>query len=298
MGKQTVGKQTVKDNFSLSDALRVPADGDAQSVREHLQRVHPREKPYAPGDEQQTIEHMHDCSAELTELQERFFAMAVTGGNKKVLVVLQGTDTSGKGGVIEHVMGLINPVGLQHHSFKAPTKEELEHDFLWRVRKALPAAGNIGIFDRSHYEDVLIVRVHDLVPEDVWSKRYDEINDFESELADDDTVIVKCFLNLSYDEQRERLLARLDNPRKRWKFNVGDVKERGYWADYQAAYLEALTKCSTDAAPWYSIPADRKWYRNWAVSRILLETFRDIDPQYPETDLDVPALKKQLAPPN
>lgn len=293
-----MSKKKVKDNFSLSDALRVPTSGDEASVREHLRAVHPRAKPYAPGDKHETVGHMRGRAPELTELQERFSAMAAVGGNRKVLVVLQGMDTSGKGGVIEHVMGLVNPNGLQQHSFKSPTKEELEHDFLWRVRKELPAPGRIGIFDRSHYEDVLIVRVHDLVDADVWSKRYDQINDFEQELVDDGTIIVKCFLNVSYDEQRDRLLARLDDPTKHWKFNVGDVKERGYWADYQIAYLDALAKCSTDAAPWYSIPADRKWYRNWAVSRILLETFRGIDPHYPKTELDIPALKKQLAPPN
>ncbi len=293
-----MGKKKVKDNFSLRDALRVPTDGDTQEVREHLQQVHSRATPHAPGDKQETIDRMRGSGAELTELQERFFAMAAVGGNKKILVVLQGMDTSGKGGVIEQVMGLVNPNGLQQHSFKAPTKEELEHDFLWRVRKELPAPGKIGIFDRSHYEDVLIVRVHNLVDADVWSRRYDQINDFEQELVDDDTIIVKCFLNVSHEEQRERLLARLDDPNKHWKFNEGDVNERGYWADYQVAYLEALTKCSTDAAPWYAIPADRKWYRNWAVSRILLETLRDIDPQYPQTDLDIPALTKQLAPPN
>ncbi|PRZ43706.1 PPK2 family polyphosphate:nucleotide phosphotransferase [Antricoccus suffuscus] len=293
-----MGKKKVKDNFSLSAALRVPTDGDAEAVREHLQQVHSRATPYAPGNKHETVERMQGRGPELTELQERFFAMAAVGGNKKILVVLQGMDTSGKGGVIEHVMGLVNPNGLQQHSFKSPTKEELEHDFLWRVRKVLPIAGKIGIFDRSHYEDVLIVRVHDLVAADEWSQRYDQINDFEQELVDDDTIVVKCFLNVSYDEQRERLLARLDDPTKHWKFNEGDVKERGYWADYQVAYLEALTKCSTDAAPWYSIPADRKWYRNWAVSRLLLETLRDIDPQYPKTDLDIPTLKKQLMPPN
>jgi len=286
------------DDFSLRAVLEVPTSGDAERVRRHLRAVHPRATPHAPGGKRTTVKRMQSRAKELTNLQERLFASATAGGRRSMLMVLQGMDTAGKGGVTEHVMGLVNPAGLDHHAFKAPTSEELEHDFLWRVRKVLPAPGHIGIFDRSHYEDVLIARVHNLVPKEEWSARYDVINRFEQELVDNGTILVKCFLNVSYDEQRERLLARLDDPTKHWKFNTGDIEERGHWADYQAAYADVLTKCSTAAAPWYSVPADRKWYRNWAVSRLLLETLRGIDPHYPKVELDVPALKKRLAPPN
>jgi PPK2 family polyphosphate:nucleotide phosphotransferase len=215
-----------------------------------------------------------------------------------VLVILQGMDTSGKGGVIEHVIGLVNPQGVHIHSFKRPSAEELRHHFLWRVRRALPEPGMIGIFDRSQYEDVLVVRVHRLATPEVVEKRYGEIARFEAGLADQGYGLVKCFLHISYDEQRERLLARLADPDKYWKFNEGDLAERRRWADYQEAYRIALERCSTPRAPWYAVPADRKWYRNWAIGRLLLETVRELDPQFPRPDLDVKALTKALAPPN
>jgi PPK2 family polyphosphate:nucleotide phosphotransferase len=215
-----------------------------------------------------------------------------------VLLVLQGMDTSGKGGVVEHVIGLVNPQGAHIASFKKPTPEELRHHFLWRVRRALPPSGTIGIFDRSHYEDVLVVRVHELLPAEVVERRYAEINRFEAQLVADGVAVVKCFLNVSYDEQRERLLARLDDPSKHWKFNEGDLAERARWAEYQEAYRLVLERCSTPEAPWYAVPADRKWYRNWAVAQLLHETLAELDPRYPTPELDLPALKKRLAPPN
>jgi len=224
-------------------------------------------------------------SAELAELQERLSAE----GTRAVVLLLQGMDTCGKDGTVKHVVGQLNPAGLRVTSFKQPTPAELKHHFLWRIRRSLPGPGYLGIFNRSQYEDVLIVRVHDLAP---WEQRYAEINRFEAKAG---VTWIKCMLHISRDEQRERLLARLHDPTKIWKFNEGDLAERARWDDYQAAYQDALARCDTDAAPWYVIPADRKWYRNWAIQQLLLETLRELDPQYPKReDLDVPALEKQL----
>jgi PPK2 family polyphosphate:nucleotide phosphotransferase len=232
----------------------------------------------------------------LVDLQERLFASGRgAGANNSVLLVLQGMDTSGKGGVIEHVTGLVNPQGLHIVTFRQPTAEERQHDFLWRIRRQLPEPGQIGVFDRSHYEDVLIVRVHELAPRSTWAARYDSINNFEADLAERGVTVVKCFLHISPEEQRRRLLARLDDPTKHWKYNPSDVDERGYWAHYAAAYDEALTRCSTDSAPWYVIPADHKWYRDLAVSHLLLEHLQDIAPSYPGADFDVAVEKSRLA---
>jgi len=274
---------------SLRDALRVPP-GDPVD----LAALDSRATPGAPGGKKKTATAIAADGAELARLQEALYASAA----RRVLVVLQGMDTSGKGGVIEHVIGLVNPQGVHIHSFKKPTAEELRHHFLWRVRRALPEPGMIGIFDRSHYEDVLVVRVHRLATPEVVEKRYGEIARFEAGLADQSYALVKCFLHISYDEQRERLLARLADPDKHWKFNEGDLAERRRWADYQEAYRIALERCSTPSAPWYAVPADRKWYRNWAIGRLLLETVRELDPRFPRPDLDVTALTKALAPPN
>jgi PPK2 family polyphosphate:nucleotide phosphotransferase len=274
---------------SLRDALRVPP-GDQVD----LAALDSRATPLAPGGKSKTATAMAADGAELARLQEALYASAA----RRVLVVLQGMDTSGKGGVIEHVIGLVNPQGVHIHSFKKPTAQELRHHFLWRVRRALPEPGMIGIFDRSHYEDVLVVRVHRLATPEVVEKRYGEIARFEAGLADQGYALVKCFLHISYDEQRERLLARLADPDKHWKFNEGDLAERRRWAEYQHAYGIALERCSTPSAPWYAVPADRKWYRNWAIGRLLLETVRELDPQFPRPDLDVKALTEALAPPN
>jgi PPK2 family polyphosphate:nucleotide phosphotransferase len=226
-----------------------------------------------------------DDAAELAQLQERLFAE----DQRAVVLLLQGMDTCGKDGTVKHVVGQVNPAGLRIVSFKEPTDEELGHHFLWRIRRALPEAGHIGIFNRSQYEDVLVVRVHDLAP---WEGRYEEIERFEAKAG---VTWIKCMLHISREESRERQLARLADPAKRWKFNVGDLAERELWDDYAAAYQDALARCDSDAAPWYVVPADRKWYRNWAVQQLLLETLRDLDPQYPaREDLDVPALEEQL----
>ncbi len=200
---------------------------------------------------------------------------------RAVLLVLQGMDTAGKDGTIRTVMTGINPQSCQIVPFKQPSHTELDHDFLWRIHHAVPRRGNIGIFNRSHYEDVLVVRVHNLVSKAEWQGRYDRINDFEQLLGEGGITVVKCFLHISKDEQKERLQARLDNPEKRWKFSKADISERKLWDDYQRAYEDALTNCNTKHAPWHIIPSDRKWYRNMTVSGILLETLQQLDPQFP-----------------
>ncbi|MGK5533912.1 PPK2 family polyphosphate kinase [Streptomyces sp. URMC 129] len=231
---------------------------------------------------------------ELAALQERLYAAATGGDRRRLLLVLQGMDTSGKGGTVKRVVAHFNPAGCRIRAFKAPTAEERAQHFLWRVTRALPKAGEVGIFDRSHYEDVLVPRVHGLVPEPVWTRRYEEINAWERALADDGVTFVKVFLHIGHGEQRERLLARLDKPHKHWKFDSGDIAERERWPDYQRAYAAALERCSTDAAPWYVVAADRKWYRDWAVSRLLLEHLRALDPRYPVGDFDVAAVRERL----
>jgi len=229
----------------------------------------------------------HDKKSAKRQLKENALTLADLGyrlyaENKRcLLLVLQGMDTAGKDGVIRHVMRGLNPQSCQVHSFKRPSEEELDHDFLWRIHKAVPRRGNIGIFNRSQYEDVLVVRVHNLVPKQVWQRRYQLINEFEQLLTDGDMVIVKCFLHISNDKQRERLQARLDDPNKRWKFRHGDLDERELWDDYQRAYEAALNRCNTEHAPWHIIPSDRKWYRNLTVSNLLLKTMQEMDPQYP-----------------
>jgi PPK2 family polyphosphate:nucleotide phosphotransferase len=223
-------------------------------------------------------------------LQERLFAEH----KRSVLVVLQAMDTGGKDGTITHVMSHLNPEGVVITTFKAPTPEEKRHGFLWRIRRALPEPGVIGIFNRSQYEDVLIARVHALADEKVIESRYGLINQFEKELVRSGTKIIKFCLHISYDEQRRRLLDRLNDPDKHWKFHENDINERAYWDDYQSAYGIAITRCSTQWAPWYVIPANDKDYRNWAVSKIVSETLEDMDPKYPRPKLDIPRLVKRL----
>ncbi|MER7408290.1 PPK2 family polyphosphate kinase [Streptomyces sp. NPDC000070] len=230
----------------------------------------------------------------LAGLQERLWAASTAGDRRRVLLVLQGMDTSGKGGTVKHVVGRLNPAGCRITAFKAPTAEERAHPFLWRVEKALPLPGELGIFDRSHYEDVLAARVRDLVPRTVVDSRYERINRFERSLADDGVTLVKCFLHISYEEQRRRLLRRLDKPEKRWKFAPSDIDDRALWPAYQEAYEVALERCGTPYAPWYLVPADRKWYRDWAVGALLLEHLRELDPRYPEADFDVAECRKRL----
>jgi PPK2 family polyphosphate:nucleotide phosphotransferase len=213
-------------------------------------------------------------------LQERLYAE----GKQSLLVVLQATDTGGKDGTISHVFGGVNPQGCRVWPFKQPTEEELAHDFLWRIHKKAPRRGMITVFNRSHYEDVLVARVKRLVPEHVWRARYDHINHWEWLLAQNGTSILKFFLHISKEEQKERLQARLDDPAKHWKFNTGDLKDRALWDDYQAAFEEAISHCSTEYAPWYVIPANRKWYRNAVIARIVADTLEAMNPQYPPAE--------------
>ncbi|OAR22464.1 phosphate--nucleotide phosphotransferase [Streptomyces sp. ERV7] len=250
--------------------------------------------PAGPRDKAEGLAATARMGEELAGLQERLYAASTAGDRRRVLLVLQGMDTSGKGGTVKHVIGLFNPSGCRIKAFKTPTREELNHPFLWRIMRALPQPGEIGIFDRSHYEDVLIARVRELVPRRQLGRRYGQISRFEQSLVDDGVSVVKVFLHISPERQRRRLLERLDNPDKHWKFNPGDIDERALWPAYQGAYETALERCSTDAAPWYLVPSDRKWYRNWAVSRLLLEHLRELDPRYPKGDFDVAECRARL----
>ena len=243
-------------------------------------------------DAKKELERVHD---ELGDLQERLFAESRFGGTRKVLLVLQAMDTAGKGGIIRHVVGGVDPQGVRIHAFKAPTDEEKQHDFLWRIRAQLPPAGLIGVFDRSHYEDVLIHRVRGFSPPEVIEERYGLIAEFERELVADDTTVIKVMLHIGADEQKARLQERLDRPDKNWKYNPGDLDERALWPAYMEAYQLALERTSTDAAPWYVVPADHKWYARSAVQRLLLGALRGLDPQWPAADFDVAAEKARLA---
>ncbi|MGW7415466.1 PPK2 family polyphosphate kinase, partial [Streptomyces sp. NPDC054863] len=250
--------------------------------------------PAAPPDKAAGVAAAALLGERLGSLQERLYASSTAGDSRRILLVLQGMDTSGKGGTVKHVIGQFNPSGCRIRAFKAPTEEERAHSFLWRITKALPQAGEIGIFDRSHYEDVLIGRVRELAPAAEIERRYDRINNFEKSLTDSGVTLVKVFLHISYEQQKRRLLERLDNPEKYWKFNPGDIDERALWPAYQQAYEIALRRCSTDAAPWYLIPSDRKWYRNWAISNLLLEHLEALDPQYPTAGFDVEECRRRL----
>jgi len=231
----------------------------------------------------------------LSALQERLFAASTQGAPEAVLLVLQAMDTAGKGGIVRHVVGAVDPQGVHHYAFKKPTPEELGHDFLWRVEPHVPAAGQIGVFDRSHYEDVLIGRVRHLAPPEEIERRYGAINDFEARVADRGTRIVKVMLQISSDEQKARLTERLERPDKHWKYNPGDVDERELWPAYQEAYQHAFDRTNTDVAPWHVVPANHKWYARIAVQRLLLDALEAIDPQWPPADYDVAVEQARLA---
>ncbi len=241
-------------------------------------------------DKEEAAKRLAKNLARIDVQQYRLFAEA----RRSLLIVLQGMDTSGKDGLIRNVMTVFNPQGCRVWPFKVPTTEEAAHDFLWRIHRAAPARGEISIFNRSHYEDVLVVRVHDLVPTPVWSHRYKTINAFERHLHVQGTQVIKLFLHISRKEQRERLLARLDDPLKRWKFSDADLLERDHWRAYQRAYEDALARCSTRHAPWYVIPANNKWYRDLAVSEVLAETLEKMDPRLPRVKLDAKGLRAKL----
>jgi PPK2 family polyphosphate:nucleotide phosphotransferase len=270
--------------MTLRDKLGVPV---GQRLR--LSRHDPQQTPGCH-DRDRAAADLEAMLAELRRLQYRLYAE----NRRAVLVVLQGMDAAGKDGVIRHVFSGLNPQGCRVTSFKVPSSEERDHDFLWRIHKAVPPYGEIGIFNRSHYEDVLVVRVRKLVPKSVWKARYGQIRAFEQYLTENGIVMLKCFLHISRKEQKERLLRRLEDPDRNWKFSESDLEERGLWGDYQRAYEEALAACSTPWAPWYLVPSDRKWYRNWAVARLLLETLREMNIRLPPPRGDAKALLARL----
>jgi PPK2 family polyphosphate:nucleotide phosphotransferase len=269
---------------TTSEHLRLPAGAV------DLSAVATDATPGFTGDKAAGAAALAELGPGLADLQERLWAERT----RRVLLVLQGMDTSGKGGTLAHTIGLMDPQGVRITSFKAPTEEELAHDFLWRIENAVPAAGYVGVFDRSHYEDVLIVRVRSLAPAEEVERRYGAINEFEKRLADEGTTIIKCMLHISAEEQKERLLARLDDPAKHWKFNPGDLDERALWPAYRDAYEIALERTHTEHAPWHVIPADRKWYRNLAVGSLLHEALTGLDPQWPVADFDVAEQRARL----
>lgn len=268
-------------NESPSETLKV---GEGFSLKD----TDPDATPGYSGDKsdgEALLDHLDD---DLADLQERLFAESRFGGTKRVLLILQAMDTAGKGGIVTHVMGAMNPQGVQMKSFKAPTPEEKSYDFLWRIEREVPAAGMMGVFDRSHYEDVLIHRVHRWADPKELERRYVAINEFEARQAAAGTKIVKVMLHISRDEQKERLLARLDEPSKLWKYSSNDLKERAFWGDYMDAYQKALEKTATESAPWYVVPANKKWYARIAVQQLLLEALEGLKLQWPVPDLDVP----------
>jgi len=245
-------------------------DWDPQYTDDHEKKKH-------------ALLEIEDCRQRLDDLQYRLYAER----KSSLLICLQAPDAGGKDGVVRHVIAAMNPQGCRVASFKQPSPEELSHDFLWRIERQCPARGEVVIFNRSQYEDVLIVRVHGLVPKKVWSRRYQQINEFERRLAGGGTRILKFFLNISKDEQLRRFGQRLDDPSRQWKISDGDYAEREYWSDYQDAYAAALSQCSTDAAPWYVIPSDHKWFRDLAISQILVETMQQMDIELPRPAVDL-----------
>jgi len=279
----------------VRDLLRVGPGFDLAAVDPRATPGLPRRAVADLGGKVWSRDQVAAIGVHLADQQERLFAQAKVGGDRRrMLLVLQALDCGGKDGTIKRVAGAMNPLGLHIVAFGPPTEEERAHDFLWRIRRALPEPGVLGIFNRSHYEDVLAVRVRNLVPESTWRARYDIINQFENELADDGVTIIKVMLHISYEEQRQRLLDRLNDPTKQWKFNPGDLDDRALWPDFQAAYADALTLCGTPVAPWYVVPADRKWYRNWAVANLLLVAFADLGLDYPTPLFDVEAQRARL----
>jgi PPK2 family polyphosphate:nucleotide phosphotransferase len=273
---------------SIADHLRaLPGAVD-------LNAIDTRATPGFDGDKARAEKHQVKLGERIATLQEQLYAEGRSGGNRSVLIVLQGMDTSGKGGTVKHVVGQADPGGIKVVTFRAPTPEERRRGFLWRIRRQLPQPGMIAAFDRSHYEDVVAARVRGIVDRRTSSRRYGVINRFEEQLAAHGTVIVKCFLHISPEEQRERLLARLEDPTKHWKYRPEDLDDRALWDDYMRAYGDAIERCGTDAAPWYVVPADRKWYRNWAISNLLVERLEQLGLGWPPPRFDVAEQKRLL----
>lgn len=248
----------------------------------------PEATPGYPGNKADGQAILAELDGALSELQEKLFAESRFGGNKRLLLILQAMDTAGKGGIVNHVMAPMDPQGVQFKAFKAPTEEEKSYDFLWRIEKAVPAVGMVGIFDRSHYEDVLIHRVHSWATPEEIKRRYRAINEFEARQTDAGTKIVKVMLNISKDEQKARLLARLDNPAKHWKYSSGDLKERAFWDDYMDAYQAAFEATNTEVAPWHVVPANKKWFARIAVQQLVLGALSDLRLEWPKAEFDVP----------
>jgi PPK2 family polyphosphate:nucleotide phosphotransferase len=274
--------------IALSIAAMTEFDIDEYRVKPgdkvNLSKIDTRDTPFwDPDDKDDGRQRLLELNDQLEALQELLWAQ----GTERVLVVIQAMDAGGKDGTVKRVLEGVNPSGVRVAAFKKPNDDELAHDYLWRVHRHVPGDGELVIFNRSHYEDVLVVRVMDLVPKKRWSKRYDHIVNFEQMLADEGTTIVKIFLHISKDEQRERLQARLDEPEKNWKFDKGDLVPRARWDDYQEAFEDAIAATSTDDAPWYVVPADRKWYRNLVISEIIIQTLEGLDMSYPEADPEI-----------
>ncbi len=259
-----------------------------------LATIETRATPGFDGKKKQGKKALADMDDELRDLQAKLSADGYTGGNRRLLLVVQGMDTSGKGGILKHAVALFNPGGVRPTGFGAPTDEERQHDFLWRIEQEVPEPGLIGIFDRSHYEDVLIVRVHEWAEAEEIERRYEAINDFERRLSEEGVTVLKVMLHISPEEQRDRLLARLDKEAKVWKFTPEDVDERQLWDSYMDAYELAIERCSTEAAPWYVVPADRKWYARLAVATLMREALRDMGLEWPEPDFDVEEQRRRL----
>ena len=272
----------------IADLLRAPAGAV------DLSAIDTRATPGFAGKKADAEALRPELAERLATLQEQLYADGRSGGARSVLLVLQGMDASGKGGTVRHVVGQVDPAGVHAVAFGGPTREELAHEFLWRIRRELPRPGMLAVFDRSHYEDVVAVRVRGLVARRTWSRRYATINRFEERLAAQGTVIVKCFLHISPEEQRARLLARLDDPTKHWKYSRGDLEDRALWGEFQRAYGDAIERCGTGAAPWYVVPADRKWYRNWAITQLLVQRLEELGLGWPAADFDVDEEKARL----
>jgi len=267
------------------ETYRVPVKGKIK-----LKDYDPNDSRLFDGNKKDSKEALLKLNTELAALQEQLYAE----GKHRLLIVLQAMDTGGKDGVIRAVFEGVNPQGVKVASFKVPTPVELSHDYLWRVHQQTPGKGEMVIFNRSHYEDVLVVRVHQLVPEEVWSRRYQHIREFERLLADEGTTVLKFYLHIDLQEQAQRFLARVEDPTKQWKFNPGDLDERDRWEEYMKAYEDMLNQTSTDWAPWYIIPGNKKWYRNWLISKIVIKTLKDLDMRYPAAPENIEDYHKRL----
>jgi PPK2 family polyphosphate:nucleotide phosphotransferase len=276
------------------DVTRIP-DLLAFRAGDKVADIDPGATPGFAGNKADAAELQPQRSTRLAELQEMLYASSKGGDDhRSVLLVLQGMDAAGKGGIVKHVVGAVNPMGVRYTAFGKPTEEELAHHYLWRIKRALPPPGHIGVFDRSHYEDVLIVRVREMVPPDVWEPRYDEINAFERKIVDGGTTVVKVAMFISLDEQKKQLLERLDDPTKYWKYNPGDIDERKQWPKYQEAYQAVLDRTSTDYAPWHVLPCNRRWYSRLAVTELLIQALETFDLSWPPADFDIKAERKRL----